>query len=192
MSAWYNSWDEDVAVAADDMAGNWHSFDSFIWGGKPANRPQDCALIYLENRDSDCIDQSNAAIIRAALKQWTGDIDDGADVEIQSHSHWAVGHVDGIVIRCRRGDDGSPTEAFKALHKLATDLDAHPVLDEEDFAEREQEAADVTWRQCMSTAERLNYLRDHRDQFDFTSFADMLGCARGRYFAGYASELLSP
>jgi hypothetical protein len=190
---WYDSWDTDVAVAADDMAGNWHSFESFAWGGKPQNRPQDCALIYLENRDSDCLEQSNAATIRAALEPWTGDMDlDGADVEIQSHNHWAVGHVDGIVIRCRNAETGEPTAAFRALHKLASDLDAYPVLDEDDFSRREQAAAEVTWRECMTSAERLTYIRNASPgEFEFSSFADMLGCARGRYFAGYASELLS-
>jgi hypothetical protein len=33
-------------------------------------------------------------------------------------------------------------------------------------------------------------MREHRSQFDARSFADLLGCARGKYFLGYASELL--
>lgn len=55
----------------------------------------------------------------------------------------------------------------------------------------ETEAAQEVWRTCYSDAERIDYIREHRSQFEFRSFADMLGCVRGRYFAGYASELLS-
>jgi hypothetical protein len=55
----------------------------------------------------------------------------------------------------------------------------------------EDRYAQETWRSCYNDAERIEYIRDHRDQFEFRTFADMLGCARGRYFAGYASELIN-
>lgn len=31
---------------------------------------------------------------------------------------------------------------------------------------------------------------NHREQFEFYTFAELLGCVRGKFFAGYASELL--
>lgn len=48
-------------------------------------------------------------------------------------------------------------------------------------------------RNCTSRLtlrERVEYIRKHRSQFEFRDFADMLGCVRGKYFAGYASELI--
>ena len=35
---------------------------------------------------------------------------------MESHNHWAVGHVDGFCIRVYR--DGEITEAFKTYHDL--------------------------------------------------------------------------
>jgi hypothetical protein len=64
-------------------------------------------------------------------------------------------------------------------------------LDESDFSEVEQEEANETWRNCYDVSERVKYIREHRSQFEFHDLGDMLGCVRGNYFAGYASELLS-
>ena len=55
----------------------------------------------------------------------------------------------------------------------------------------EHEESQRVWRECYRTKDRLEYVRDHRDQFDFRSFAEMLACVRGHFFAGYASELLN-
>lgn len=190
MSNWYSNPGDSADDFADSIAGNWREFGSFAWGGKPKHKPEDCALIYLSNRDSDCLDESNHAFILKALELWRGDVDlDGATVESQSHRHWACGHIDGIVIRCF-DDDGNVTPAIVKLYEIAKRLDGYPVLDEDDLSEREQDAADQTWRNCYNDRERIAYMRDHASQFELLSFADMLGCARGRYFAGYASELL--
>ena len=65
------------------------------------------------------------------------------------------------------------------------------MINEDHFSEVEQEDASETWRNCYSDRERLAYVRDHRDQFEFHDFKDLLSCVRGEYFAGYASELLN-
>ena len=74
---------------------------------------------------------------------------DDPDVVLESHSHWAVGHVDGFCIRVYR--DGEITEAFKTYHDLTEQLDGYPILDEEDYSERELDAtleniSDSAWR----------------------------------------------
>jgi hypothetical protein len=97
--------------------------------------------------------------------------------------------VDGIVIRCVDAC-GAPTKAFGTLHLLALNLQNYPVLDENRFAEIEQEDADLTWKNCYSNKNRLEYIRQHRDDFEFRSFVDLLACVRGKYFGGQASELL--
>lgn len=188
--SWYNT----IAAhgpkqSARAMRGNWRSFECFVWRDKPEHRPEDCAIVYLEHRDSDCADQSNAAAIYAALAPAIGRIDDGAIVETCSHSHWAVGHVDGIIIRCV-DEQGEPTWAWLKLCELAEKLSTYPLLDENDCSEREQEAADLTWRNCYSDSERLQYIRDHRSQFEFHDLTEVAACVRGKFFGGYASELL--
>ena len=129
------------------------------------------------NRDSDCLSESNWA---TTIKRLGGD---GEDVEIHRFGHWACGWFEIVMVR-----PGSPAE--KVAEDVESDLDAYPILDESDLGEREQEAANETWRTCYSTSERIAYMRKHRSQFEFRDMRDLVGCVRGRYFAGYASELL--
>jgi hypothetical protein len=74
---------------------------------------------------------------------------DDPDVVMESHNHWAVGHVDGFSIRVYRNEQ--ITDAFRTYHDLAERLSDYPVLDEEDYSRREYEAtlgnfADAAWR----------------------------------------------
>lgn len=177
--------DKDVEVAANEIAGNWKKFESFGWRNRPEKNEDDYAIVYLSNRDSGCLGKSNEAAILKSLAK--------ADPKhrtwhTESHGHWAVGHVDGVVIRVRCR--GKVTKAFKALHECAMALANYPVLDESDFSERETEEADRVWSNCYSTKDRIEYIRDNREQFEFRCFSDMLACARGKFFAGYASELI--
>lgn len=128
-------------------------------------------------RDSDCLEESNFAVI---LKDLGGE---GDNVQVHRFGHWACGWYELILIRPETPEAASWAE-------WETALDDYPVADEDDFSEREQDAADETWRHCYSDAQRVGYIRDNRSQFEFHSFADMLGCVRGNYFAGYPSELL--
>lgn len=64
---------------------------------------------------------------------------DDPDVVFESHSHWAVGHIDGFSIRVFKR--GRITKAFKAYHKLAGRMAEYPILDEADYSNREYEAA---------------------------------------------------
>lgn len=133
------------------------------------------------NRDSDCLDESNFAVAERMLQE----VDpDGKDHEVHRFGHWACGWFEILVVR-------PGTAAAKAAEGIESALADYPVLDDDDHCEREQAAADETWRCCYSDAERIDYIREHRSQFEFRSFADMLGCVRGRYFVGAASELLS-
>jgi hypothetical protein len=190
MGTWYNSLSKDANKAARQLAGNWARFESFHWSTKnDLSHPEQYAIVYLSNRDSDALDRANEEAIHKALRRFIADVEDGGSCWTESHNHWAVGHVDGIVIRCVDAN-GNATGAFRELHRLAMDLQAYPVLDENRFSEIEQEDADLTWKNCYSDKNRLEYIRQHRDDFEFRSFVDMLGCVRGKYFAGSASKLL--
>lgn len=57
---------------------------------------------------------------------------------MESHSHWAVGHIDGFSVRVYK--DGDITEAFHCYHDLEARMDDYPLLSEEDYSRREYEA----------------------------------------------------
>ena len=134
--------------AATEAAGNWKRFDSFVWfRDDDIPGPEDWAIIYTHNRDSGLLSLSNAAAIAKAMEPFTEG--DDADVVEESHSHWAVGHVDGFSIRVFR--EGEITDAFKVYHDLAEQVDGYPILDESDYSNREYEATieninDAAWR----------------------------------------------
>jgi hypothetical protein len=137
-----------IDEAAKEAAGNWQRFSCFVWfRERDIPDPENWAVIYTHNRDSGLLDQSNAQQIEEALEPYTAG--DDPDVVMESHDHWAVGHVDGFSIRVFR--DGEVTNAFKAYHDLAERLADYPILDEEDYGRREYEAtvdniADAAWR----------------------------------------------
>lgn len=131
-----------------------------------------------QSRDSDDLEASNFATVLAALGG------ESETVIVVRESHWAVGWVEWIAIH------ESDETALNITRQLCERANNYPVLDEEDFSRREQEHAEEIWRDCYNDKERIAYIRDHRSQFDFHDFADLIGCARGRYFAGYASELI--
>lgn len=134
--------------AALEAAGNWQTFDCFVWFRRnELEDAEDWALVYTHNRDSGLLAQSNSSVIAKALGPFTEG--DDPDVVCESHSHWAVGHVDGFSIRVVR--DTQITDAFKTYHELSERMADYPVLDEEDYSNREYEAtvenlADAAWR----------------------------------------------
>jgi hypothetical protein len=134
--------------AAEQAAGNWRDFDCFCWYRKDEiEDPENWAIVYTHHRDSGLLDQSNAHVIAAALEPFTDG--DDPDVVMESHNHWAVGHVDGFSIRVFRV--GQITDAFRKYHELAEAMADYPILDETDYSEREYEATvenlpDAAWR----------------------------------------------
>jgi len=107
------------------------------------------------------------------------------DVQIHRFGHWANGWFEIVLV------NPDKPELVKLAQELEDSLENYPVLDENDFSEREHEAANETWKNCYREKGRIEYIRKHRSQFEFSSLSDMLGCVRGNYFAGYASELIN-
>lgn len=135
-----------------------------------------------QSRDSSCLEQSNFSVMLAHL---------GGESElitIVRESHWAVGWIEWIAIEA----DGSAESnaALAIADELSEQLKNYPILDENDFFEREQEEANSIWKSCYNVSERIAYIRENRYQFDFSDLADMLNCVRGEYFIGYANELI--
>jgi len=139
----------DLKEAAEQAAGNWCHFQCFVWYRDDIDDGENWAIIYTHNRDSGLLDQSNASVIEKALESFTEVDDDDPDVVMESHNHWAVGHVDGFSIRVFH--DGQITDAFRKYHELAERLAEYPILNEEDYSNRELEATienigDAAWR----------------------------------------------
>lgn len=149
------------------------------------------------SRDSDALEESNFTIASRELLA----LKDKAElpleelermanngicetVEIVRESHWAVGWVEWIAIH------SSNTAALAKARELCESANQYPPLDESHWSNLEHERAEEVWSKCFDVEERILYIRRHRSQFEFRDFADLLGCVRGKYFAGYASELL--
>jgi hypothetical protein len=139
------------------------------------------------NRDSDALGRSNFRCFERALKalpevkEWPGE---WQPVTVERSSHWACGWVDYLII------DPACASAVKLAEELRERLEDYPVLDEDDYSNEEHTEASEIWRSCYNVAERLEYIRKRRSQFEFYDWREMLSCVRGRFFGGYPSELL--
>jgi hypothetical protein len=106
--------------------------------------PENWTIIYTSARDSGLLAESNAAAITKALKPFLDD--EQEDISEESHSHWAVGYVEGYSIRVHPLDDqGMPitdqyTPAFQKYCELLLAKENYPILDEDDYSLRESEA----------------------------------------------------
>lgn len=132
-----------------------------------------------QSRDSDALERSNFACMLKAIGGET------ETVQVVRERHWAVGWVEWIAIH--QDDETALAIADEVQERLAN----YPVVNEDHWSELEQEDAHETWANCYDPQERIDYIRAHRSQFEFHDMADLIGCVRGKYFAGYASELLS-
>ncbi len=130
------------------------------------------------NRDSDDLSESN---FECGLKAIGGESE---TVKIVCANHWAVGWVEWIAI------DKSDENALRLADDIAEKLSNYPILDESDFSEREQETATRTWSR-FNYKERLAYIRKNRDQFDYCDFEELMAQVRGKYFGGYAPDLVA-
>lgn len=138
------------------------------------------------SRTSDVFERSNWRSQWELLKAHRADVseaDESSPVEV-TENHWAVGWVSWVAIH------ESNESALREADAIAERLENYPILDEDDFSREEDLEAQEIWRNCYRDKERLEYVRKHRSQFEFNSFSEMLSCIRGRYFSGYASDLI--
>lgn len=136
----------------------------------------DWLCVMTRSRDSDCLTESNW---RVAIKMLGGESE---NVRIDRFGHWACGWWESLSVK-----DGSSSHSIG--QDITEQIDSYPILDEDDFSELEEERAQEVW-ESFNDSERVQYMRDNRSQFEFRSFGDLLSCARGEYFCGYANELL--
>ncbi len=91
------------------------------------------------NRDSDCLAESN---FHVALRHLGGRSE---TVQVHHFNHWAVGWIDIILVHPSR-----EKEVLRDSEKLAE----YPCLDEEDYALRQDKAAEDYW-ESISLRDRI-------------------------------------
>lgn len=132
-----------------------------------------------QSRDSDALERSNFA---SMLKQLGGESD---TVLVVHEGHWAVGWVEWIAIH---KDDHKALVIADGVREALQD---YPVIDEDHFSQTEEEEAQEVWTHCYNENERIRFMRKHTIDHHFESFGDLRDVVRGKYFPGYASDLLS-
>lgn len=101
----------------------------------------------MRTRDSGALDESNFS---AALKSLGGESE---TVEVHRFGHWGPGWFEIIIC--------DPTVHAKTLEEMEAALSDYPVLDDEDFSERENEIANEAWEN-MDTRERIELCKRYR------------------------------
>lgn len=152
-----------IEEKAKEAAGNWQHFQSFGWHGRPDDAENFC-IVNVSNRDSNTLERANAAGIIAELKEF------GDDVDVECHGHWAVGHVNALVVRVY-GANGEITPAFIRLCELNAILEDYPVLDDELYAKMEAEEQDESWDNGLASSfnrslcQRVRVLLEAEEKF---------------------------
>ena len=144
-------------------------------------------------RDSDALDRSNFECAQNALEEISPEYDGAlgwgdntSDVEpwsVVHEGHWAVGWVEWIAIH------KDATKHLECAAEIACALEDYPVVNEEHYSQVETDEAERVWRDCYDSKERVQYMRKNPDQFD-GDWQSLMDNARGKYFSGWASELL--
>ena len=137
----------DVATAAAELAGNWRKFECFVWyRGYDLPDAFNWLVWYTGSPQSALIDESNQKVTIDRLAKFA--LGDDADLVFEQHSHWVVGHLAGFSVRVL-SPDGTATDAFREFCRIQEALDAYPVLDEEDYSDREYAATLESYRNEM-------------------------------------------
>jgi len=101
------------------------------------------------SRDSDLLSESNWDAQIAVLKAVDAD---GDDWEIHRFGHWACGWFEIVIVR-------PESECAAKAEELAASLSDYPVLNDEDFSEREREAYEEYWSNGDAQRELVRQLR---------------------------------
>lgn len=137
---------KDLAMRAEEAAGNWRDFGSFAWHGEPDEGADNYTHICIGTRDSNLMEESNRDAIQKRLSKYTKE-DDGfgnCAVDFTQHNCWAHGYRDMIEMTVYMVVDGVQTEEvtpwFKEMCKIEDELSEYAVLDDDDYSQRQAEA----------------------------------------------------
>lgn len=94
------------------------------------------AQVYGTHRDADLLDQSNWQVYLKELEPGEPGV---GDVYILPCSHWAVGWYDHLMVRVYNQFNSEYTPQFLKAYDLYVARQNYPVLDEEDYCQREHD-----------------------------------------------------
>lgn len=140
---------DTLELFAKSLAGNWKKFECFLWDRYNDLDSDNLAILYTKTRDSDLVAESNHYHILRMLQPY---IDLGL-VSEESHNHWACGSIDGLVFPVRN-DKGLIHDHVKLLYSEANRLAKYPLLDEDDYSNREYAATQDSLEQLVKDAIR--------------------------------------
>jgi hypothetical protein len=146
-------------------------------GGLGASWPQYFYVGIGQGRNPDALERANFASTLRAV---------GGETETVKVVNDAGAFGWGELIAIHESD----AKALEIADEIKAGLAESSIVDHDTYYECQQEDAELTWKNCFDPLDRINYIREFRDQFKFHDLADMIGCVRGKYFSGYASELL--
>lgn len=127
-----------------------------------------------QTRDSDTLTRSNFEVFLKALRELPEVLVDDSENAEQSYrteredwsevdtvyvvqeSHWACGWIDWIAIHPKN------EAAIKLADEMLCGMDDYPVLDEDDWSRREEEAVMKWWRE-ESVSWRVELCRDNNE-----------------------------
>lgn len=125
---------------AREIVGNHTKFQSHAWHIEmPEDFDSKWATVYTSSRGSGLLEKSNESAILRTLRPFTGTWEDGDAVEEIGANHFALGYLDGFIIRVYDAE-GELTPAFLAYAEMHGAMENYPILDESDYCEREFEA----------------------------------------------------
>lgn len=136
-----------VEAVANELVGNWQRFECFCWHRR--HDLPDAAhwmIFYTSSPQSGLIEESNQKVMTDRLARYAEG--DDPDLAFEEHSHWVVGTVSGISLRVLRAD-GTITDALREFCRIQVAMDAYPILDEQDYSDREYEATLDNYRTEM-------------------------------------------
>ena len=112
-----------------------------------------CVMPVSQNRDSDCLTQSNFATFLEGLGG------ESETVEVHRFGHWGPGWFEIILV------NPANRKAMDAAYDMARALENYPVLDDEDLSRREHEEAEEARDNWAASDFRRDLIREIESVF---------------------------
>lgn len=129
------------------------------------------AIVYTLYRDSRLLERHNWEVITEDILE---DYIDGETLHIIRHNHWACGWIEWVIVDTKKASE----KLMDLVSEIWSDLDAYPLLNEDQYCEKEWESACEDWSKFYNEKERVEMLRENNDH-DANSFYDLLLMAKG-------------
>jgi hypothetical protein len=118
------------------FAGNWRGQENFVWSGRhDFDFPELYGHYLLSHRDSGLLEQSNHDAIVQTMRE-SHAFRENETWRVELFNHWAVGYVNVLVLQSI-DENGEATNEFETLHDIFMRLEEYPILNEDDYMQRE-------------------------------------------------------